>query len=503
MISPLFGAPASLAPTPPPPRSWLVMAGLLAAATGSSQLLDPHVSLTSQAMIYVLAVVIASYTLDWLSSIVCAVGATIALNFFFVPPRWTFEVDSREHFIALVVMLLVALTISHLANRVRRETELATLNAHRALQLQHLATQLANVSTPDEVLTLGRTALATAFAGPCALVPKPEDNTPLPDDPADPQVRDGLRCCLNEAAVLGPGTGRWPGLNAWYVPLGDRGNVVGAACVTPALASDMTGREHAQALCALLAQALWRMQLNNAVLAAQRESQRQHVQNTFLAAVSHDLRTPLAAIVGAATSLQTQRSRLSPEHQERLLDSIVCEASQLCTITDNTLQLVRLASTAQDLQRSWESVEEIVGAVLNRVRQRDPTRRIQCSVPESLPLLKVDPVLISQLIGNLLDNALKYSDITIDLTVRMSAEGMVISVKDRGPGIPEAECERIFQPYARHDQSGQRGVGLGLAVCRAIALAHRGNLTVRQRPGGGSHFSVTLPVEAQPEMEPT
>jgi two-component system sensor histidine kinase KdpD len=482
----------------PSARSWLVVVLLLAAATAVGLVLDSYVTLTSLAMVYVLAVVIAAYRLGWIESTVCAVGAVTALNFFFIPPRWTFEVDNRENLIALATMLVLALVISRLATGLRRETGLARLNERRARQLQALATALASVSSREEVLTVGRASLDAAFVGPCFLVLTTAGNELEHADGLDASVRDGMRQCMADAALLGPGTGRWPGLNAWYLPLGDKGHVTGAACVQPALARDEEGRQHAQALCSLLAQAVWRLRLTASMLAAQGEAQQQQLQSTFLAAISHDLRTPLAAIVGAASSLQTQRDKLSPAEQDRLLGSIAGEASYLSAVTENTLQLVRLSSSAQELRRDWESMEEIVGAVLARVRQRDPGRRIRSRVPEGLPLVKADPVLLAQLLGNLLDNALQYSEGAIDLTVGVEGGELVVSVKDRGAGVPDAEQATIFEPYARGDQAGPRGAGLGLAVCRAIAQAHGGRLTLRRRQGGGSCFSLALPVEQQP-----
>ncbi|MGQ2981649.1 MAG: sensor histidine kinase, partial [Polaromonas sp.] len=317
----------------------------------------------------------------------------------------------------------------------------------------------------------------------------------------DPAVQDGMRCCISEGAVLGPGTGRWPGLNAWYLPLGEKGRVSGAACVQPAPPGDEAGRQHAQALCALLAQALWRLRLAGSLQVAQNEAQQQQLQSTFLAAISHDLRTPLAAIVGAASSLQTQRDKLGLAEQDRLLGSIAGEAAYLSSVTENTLQLVRLSSASQELRRDWEAMEEIVGAVLARVRQRDPGRRIRSSVPDGLPLVKADPVLLAQLITNLLENALKYSDGAVELVVQVQADEMLVMVKDRGEGIPEADQAAIFEPYARGDRAGPRGAGLGLAVCRAIAQAHGGRLLLRRRQGGGSSFVLSLPLEVQPLQE--
>jgi len=203
--------------------------------------------------------------------------------------------------------------------------------------------------------------------------------------------------------------------------------------------------------------------------------------------------------MGAASSLQTQRERLPPAEQDRLLGSIVQEADYLSDVAENTLQLVRLVNTGQALRRDWESLEEIVGAVLARVRQRDTNRRITSNVPAGLPLVRADPVLLAQMLGNLLDNALKYSDGPVTLGVTTHDQTLVVSVKDRGPGVAEAERATLFEPYARGDQSGYRGAGLGLAVCRAIAEAHGGAISVRHRQGGGSCFSVTLPLDlAQP-----
>lgn len=473
------------------------MALLLTAATALGLVLDAHVSLISLAMLYVLVVAISAYRLGWIESVVCAAGAVAALNFFFVPPRWTLVVDSRENFIALVAMSVVALTISRLATGLRRETGLARLNEQRARQLQELATALAAAGSTREVLAMGQAALDAAFERPCFLALVNASSELVGAEGIEGSVKDGLRQCMAEGAVLGPGTGRWPGLNAWYLPLGEKGQVTGAACVQPSQAGDESGRMHAQALCSMLAQALWRLKVAMSLVAAQDEAQHQQLQSTFLAAISHDLRTPLAAIVGAASSLQTQRDKLSPSEKDRLLASISSEAGYLSAVTENTLQLVRLESSAQELRRDWESMEEIVGAVLARIRQHDPNRRIKSKVTEGLPLVKADPVLLAQLIGNLLDNALKYSEGAVDLVACLGQGELQVSVKDRGPGIPDDRQAGIFEPYVRGDRQGSRGAGLGLAVCKAIAQAHGGRLTMSRRKGGGSNFSLTVPVDPQ------
>ncbi len=477
---------------------WARGISLLVAATAAGWLLDSHVSLTSQAMFYVLAVVLVSYTSHWVVSVACALAAVTTLNFFFVPPRWTFEVDSQEHLIALFTLLVVALAISHLTAKLRRKTEQARLNAQRAHQLQALATDLANAQHGSDVVNLGQHALDAAFAGPSTLAcwQALGETGWTPPPPAD--LQDGLHSCMREAAALGPGTGRWPGLNAWYLPLGQTGQMMGAVCIQHIDAADEAGREHAQALCTLLADALLRLKLTTAMQASQAETHRQQDQSTFLAAISHDLRTPLAAVVGAASALQSQGDRLSEQARERLLQSIVSEATYLSTLTENTLQLMQLTNAAQPLQRDWQSVEELVGAVLARLRLRDTDRRITARIPAGLPLVEADAVLLAQLLTNLLDNALKYSSGPVELVANASttstAPVLQLSVKDRGEPIAPDQQQRIFQPYSRSDQSGQHGAGLGLALCRAIATAHGGSLTLHPRQGGGNTFTFAMPI---------
>ena len=481
-------------------HAWIVC-GLLAAATAINLFLDRYVSVTSQAMVYVLAVVLASYTLGWIPSLLCAVAAVTLLNFLFIPPRYTFQVEAQENLFALFTMLAVALVISRLAAALRRETEAARLNERRARQLQEMATELGAATIPAEVHLLAQRQLARAFPGPC-LVALLDAHGELQLQPEQvPAFRDGMQACIREAATLGPGTGRWPGLKAWYLPLRAESHTAGAACVQNVSAYDESGREHAQAICAQAAQALWRLKLSAGMRDAQEQSQWHRAQSTFLAAISHDFRTPLAAIMGAASSLQTQGDRLQPSQQERLLATILSESRHLATLTENTLQLVRL-DHAGELRMDWESVEEIVGSVLARVRDRDVAHRIQSRVPAGLPLIKADPILLAQLLENLLDNALKYSAEIIELEVAQRDDRIALSLHDRGSGIPAGEELAIFEPYHRSDRSGQRGAGLGLAVCRAIARAHGGELSLHARLGGGSTFVLELPVAvAQPATE--
>ena len=481
------------------PRAAATAALLITAATALGAVLDRHVSLTSQAMFYLVAVVIVAYACHRVVALASAVAAVTAFNFFFVPPRYTLEVENREHLIALATMLGVALLVSWLSARVRTESRLAADSERRARELSALATDLLDADDEAGALGAGLRAMQSAFDR-VVLVMLDAGGGLHPAEGLPQPVLQSLRCAIDEAAVIGPGTGRWPGIDAWVLPLGTRGHVIGAVRIEPAPAADELGREHATALASVLAQGLWRLRAAAAGLDARAGLQRQQLQSTFLAAVSHDMRTPLAAIVAAVSSLLEQRERLPVAEQERMLGSIASQARYLSDITENTLQLVSLASAPLPPQREWQSLEEIVGSLVGRLRGGACGARIQARVEEALPLVRGNATLLAQLLANLLDNACKYSEGPVELAAFSAPGAVTVSVKDRGPGIaPETEAH-LFDAFFRGEaKSAQDGAGLGLALCKAIAEAHGGTLVYARRRHGGSSFTLALPLEAQPD----
>jgi two-component system sensor histidine kinase KdpD len=491
-------------------RAWLGMFLLLESVTAIGIALDGAILLTSQAMLYLLAVVVAAHHLDRKASMACAVAAVVSFNFFFVPPRYTLGVTNQGFAVALVTMLAVALLVSQLAARARAQTRQALASASRAAALQGLSVQLAQAESDAQVVQAARAALTSALNGtPCqvalriadALSPAPRwsDGT-QPLEPLPRALGEAFECCARERAALGPGTPRWPDLADWYVPLIGGGTVLGVACVPPPAAQGPAERAallaHVQSLCALAGQAVWRIRWATSARQAQAESAQHALRSTLLAAVSHDLRTPLAVIVGAASALTLQGDRLPEAERRRMLSSIRTEADHLAEVTANTLQWMRLSGDGVRIQRDWESLEEVVGAVLGRVRQREGGRRITAQVPSGLPLVRADPVLLAQLLANLLDNALLHGQGAIDLRVAVTGGGLALEVKDRGPGVDPEVMAQWGQPFVRGAAArAHRGSGLGLAVCDAIVRAHGGEFGVRRRRGGGSCFTALFPID--------
>ena len=484
-------------------------------------LLDGRVDIGNQALILVLASAVAAFWLPPMASVVTCAAGVLAFNFVFVPPRGTFSVDVHQHALLLVTMLAVSWIVALLMARQRQLAEKERMHLMRAEQLRGLGEALRDADDPRTQGPLLRQALTNVTGSPATLLMLPggvsdtadADGCVLLGD-ASADQKAGLWMTLKERHAMGPGTGRHQEQSAWYLPMRGRGSAFGAALLPLASAAGDAGalRVHAQALCDQMGLALERAAALRSAAASREAAQTQALRNTLLAAIAHDHRTPLATILGAASSLSEQDERLSPAQRRRLAATIVDEASQLARLTDNTLQLARLDSPGLVLHADWESAEEIVGTVLRRVRARDPANLVKARVEPKLPLLRCDAVLLVQLLENLVDNALKYGGGTpVEIVAARAADHVLLAVRDRGPGVPAEWQSRIFEafqraappvvPGRRGDQPRPRGAGVGLALCRAIARAHGGELTLRSRRHGGSSFELFLPITAPPTAD--
>jgi two-component system sensor histidine kinase KdpD len=269
-----------------------------------------------------------------------------------------------------------------------------------------------------------------------------------------------------------------------------------------------------QALCDLLGLELERQQAIRSAKLANEEAQSQKLRNTLLTAIAHDYRTPLANLMGAASVIHDQGSRLSATRVGELSHTILDEAQQLNRMTNNTLQLARLDASALDVRKDWESLQELVGSVIHKSKQRFVGAQFHIDMSPHLPLLHCDAILVVQLLENLIENAVKYSPAATRIDIQVTqplADQVRVCVRDQGPGIPDAWKERVFDAFARVDTSplafeshgdhtARRGVGLGLAVCRAIARVHDAKIWIEDAPQGGTAVCVAFPVRHQPEV---
>ncbi|MFT3859123.1 MAG: ATP-binding protein [Aquabacterium sp.] len=484
-------------------------------------LLDGHADLGSLALPLVLAASACGMWWPMRALVPACVVAAMAFNWFFVDPRGTFHVSVHRDALLLLTMLCTSLGSAWLTARQAHASWTARTQAERTRQLLAFSHASREDEAPAET---GRRLMQVAQSmgmAQSALVLRGQEGQVLPssnhaaptlvfEGSPDRAQQDGLMRCMAENHAFGPGTGRHDNQPAWYLPLPGTSGACGAAMFLPSPGAPPAAdtRQQLQALCDLAGHNVQRLHSAHMAEEARQRAQDQAMRNTLLASVSHDYRTPLATIMGAASSLHEQQDRLQPGQQRHLAAVIMDEVMQLSRLTDNALQLARLDTPHVRLNMEWESMEELAGAVLRRSRHRAPGRRIEAVLTPGLPLLRCDAVLIVQLLDNLIDNALKYTapGTLIRLVCEPDAHWLRIAVEDEGPGVPEADRARIFQPFERGRHVGlaglppQRGAGLGLALCQAIATAHGGSLTLHDRSEGGCRFEVRLPCPPSPAL---
>lgn len=481
--------------------------------------LEHRLDLANLAMLMVLASALSSMWLPGWASMLVSALAVLAFNWFFVPPKFTFTVDLYQNALLLLALLLVNWMIAGLVIRQRRLAQSALSLAAQEARLRQWGDTLRDASDPAVHASNLRAALEEATASHVVvsvlryLQGQTDDSTTLQVGHPSGEQLSGLALCVKDGRAIGAGSGRHEQLPDIYLPLRGRGVTLGAALITGAgrLAGGPQLRSHLQALCDQMGSALQRSLMADQERKSREQAQLQATRNALLAAISHDYRTPLATIMGAASALQTQGERMDSQQRQRMAAGIVEESERLARLTDNTLQLARLDAPQVTLRCDWESTEEIVGAVLMRMRRRPQGNRVRAWVEPQLPLLWCDAILVSQMLENLLDNGLKYSwaDTPVELHAKHMGDEWVLTVSDQGPGIAPAWQEKVFEVFQRgetvpsqlHAQT-DRGAGVGLAVCRAIARAHQGELRLLASGQGGCVFECRLPLRGCGQTPP-
>jgi two-component system sensor histidine kinase KdpD len=461
-------------------------------------------------MLFLLGVVVASLTLGRGPSLFAALLSVAAFDFFFVPPYLTFSVTDVRHLVTFAVMLLVALVMSHLTRRVRAPAAAARARERRTAALYDMSRDLGGAVERSELVARAARHIARVFEGDVTVfVPEGAElgvafrsgRTPVSSEELD--VARWVRTNRREAGLSTRTPADARGL---YVPLSTTHGLLGVLAVAPrdpARFSDPEERRFLEAFAAQMGVAVERTQLAEESDRARLESERERLRSALLSSVSHDLRTPLGVIEGSASTLLDESAALDAGTRRDLLLTVREESERLGRRVRDLLDMTRLESGSVQLDLEWQSLEEVVGAALERVERGRVERRVTVELPESLPLLRCDGALVEQVLVNLLENALKYSPpgSPIEVSARDGGGEVVVSVADRGPGVPAGEEERIFEKFQR--ASTQRGgVGLGLAICRAILAAHGGWIQARHRQGGGAVFHLGLPRQDPPAGAP-
>ncbi|WP_306590597.1 sensor histidine kinase KdpD [Geothrix sp. 21YS21S-4] len=502
-------APALLPrPLTSPARNYLLSALAVAAASAAAALVFRRTEQADIIMVYLLGILVVATRFGRGPSLLASLLSVAAFDFLFVPPYYTFAVTDFRHVGTFGIMLLVGVVIGSLTERIRAQARLARGREQRTRALYRLGQELARGGDPAALAEAAVRNAAAQFHSRAAVL-RPDSHrrlAPLPADfPLEEQELAVAQWAFDHGQPAGLGTPTLPGARAAYLPLLGAGGPIGVLGLLPEGNPAWLEPDQRQLLDAFATQTA--LALERAALAEEgardrRRADEERLRNALLSSVSHDLRTPLGVITGAV-SAALETPDLGDADRRELLQSAQVEAQRLHRLVSNLLDITRLESGALDLRTEWMPVEEIVGAVLNRRELAGEAARIRVSLPPDLPLVALDGALMEQLLLNLLDNALKYAPPAspVDIKAWAAGKSLTLSVADRGPGLAPGEEARIFEKLARGEAAaGRPGAGLGLAICRGIALAHGGRIQAVNHPQGGAQFLVTLPVGTPPPV---
>lgn len=495
---------------------WAYGRGLLVVllCTALDWLMFPYFGVANLIMIYLMGVVVVSTRYGRGPSVLASILSVAAFDFFFIPPYLSFAVSDTQYILTFGVMLIVALLLSGLAGRIRRQAELARQRERRTAVLYAMSRDLATHRRVEDLATVAAQHIRDVFDSQVGIFLSGQDGRPVLQRGVqlffefDPKESGVVQWVYDHSQMAGLGSDTLPGAGALYLPLIGARGAVGVLAVRPVRPGRLFDPEQLHLLETLanqIALAIERARLAEEAQRAQVSAETERMRNAILSSVSHDLRTPLATVTGAASSLLEGRDALDPAARHELAQAIYGEAIRLDRLVKNLLDMTRLEAGAVQLHKDWHPLEEVVGAALTRLEERLRGRPVRTQFSPSLPLIPLDGVLIQQVVINLLENALKYAppESPIDLSASATEGRVTFEIADRGPGLRLGDEQRIFDKFYRAGPAREGGVGLGLTICRGIVEAHGGRIWAENRPGGGAVFRFTLPLEGTaPLVEP-
>ncbi len=495
----------------PAPRGWVIAAGAVALATAVGEGLQAVGGNSSVTMGFLTAILAVASTAGLLPSVAAVIASVLAYNFFFLPPLYTFTIADPRNIVALFFFGLAALVASQLASRLREQTLAARTRARTTEELYGFSRKIAAVASLDDLLWASAYQVASMLRlSVVVLLPEGEGLAVRagypPEDVLEEADLAAATLCLRNNKPTGNGSDTLPGARRLFIPLATARGPVGvlgldAGFETPA-ERQLLGpgqRRLLDALADQIAVAIERISLAEDVIQAQRHAETERLRSALLTSVSHDLRTPLAAILGAATGLEAYGASLPHAERADLLRTIREEAERLGQFVANLLDMTRLEAGAVAARREPVDLGEAVGSALRRAGRMLAGHRVLTDLPPNLKLLDLDPVLFEQVLVNLLDNAAKYTPegTTIALGARAAGEMVEVTVEDEGPGIPADIMPRIFEKFVRAEGADRRraGTGLGLAICHGFLTAMGATIRAANRTDrSGAMFTLALPV---------
>jgi two-component system, OmpR family, sensor histidine kinase KdpD len=489
--------------------------GYLVLATFLAFLMYPYFDLPNLIMVYLLGVMATAIQCGRGPAILNSLFSVLAFDFFFVPPRWTFTVEEAKYIVTFAVMFVTAMVISYLGTLIKRQAEAARLQERQTAAMSALSGELAGTRGVENVLQVSVKHISEIFqCDVVALLPDANGKLHLAaGDLASVFHQDIVKelgvaqGAYDDGQMAGWGTQTMPDSPILSVPLKAADATLGVIALRPRdpqseswLLPEQLRHRLLESLAKQVALAFEVERLQKSALESQVVMETERLRSSLLGSVTHDFQTPLAAIMGSASSLLDLQSKIDPIQTQEMLSNIYDEAESLSRLVNNLLDIARLQAGSLRLHKELQPLEEVVGAALNRLEKRLSGRPIATSLPADLPMVPLDASLAEHIFLNLLENSLKYTPPGSPLAIAAVQKDHEIEVEvaDLGPGFPPEDLEKIFEMYYRGpEDNGQKGYGLGLAICRAIVQAHGGRIWAANRPGGGAAIRFTFPLQVQ------
>jgi two-component system, OmpR family, sensor histidine kinase KdpD len=495
-------------------KAYLGSAGFVALALLSGLVLRETLAVSNITLAFLTAVLASAVTYGLWPSLFACLASVLAYNFFFLPPLYTFTVSDPENVVALFFFAVVALIASNLAARVRTQAIAARQRARMTEELYLFSRKLAGAATLDDLLwaTVHQIALMLRVR---VVILLPEDGNLVvkagfpPEDLLDEADLAAARWCWESNQAAGRGADTLPGAKRLFMPMGTGRGSVGVIGVDREEPGTLLTPEQDRLLDALsdqVALAIERVNLVEDVDRARLVAETDRLRSALLTSISHDLRTPLASILGSASSLAAHGEELEATVRAGLMRTIQEEAERLNRFIGNLLDMTRLESGPLQPRGELADLSDVVGATLQRAGKILADHRVEVELAPDLPMLALDMVLFEQVLFNLFDNAAKYAPpgSLIQLRARRDEGVVVLEILDEGDGIPEADLERVFDKFYRvHQVDRQRaGTGLGLAICRGFIEAMKGTIIAQRRTDRqGTAFIIRLPVPVGADLQ--
>jgi two-component system sensor histidine kinase KdpD len=468
----------------------------------------PYFDLANIVMLFLLTVVLVAVKFGRGPAVAAALISVASFDFFFVPPRFSFAVSDIQYLLTFAVMLAVGLITGQMTAGLRYQARIASYREQRARALYEFARDMSSLLQTEQVVEAATKFIESTFHAKVAiLIPDQQERLQIGGSTGaalNIDVRAAAQWAYDKGQAAGAGTDTLPSNEFLYIPLRAPMRTRGVLAIKAGnrrLLMIPEQRRHLDTFAALVAIALERVHYVEVAQQALINMESERLRNSLLAALSHDLRTPLAALVGLAESLELTKPELAGLQRDTAR-AIAEQARRMSSLVNNLLDMARIESGEVKLRREWQSVEEVVGSALKAAQPALAQHQVEVDLPRDLPLVEFDATLIERVLYNLLENAGKYTPAgsTIRIAAGTSKDQLRVTVSDNGPGVLQGQREAIFEKFTRGSrESATPGVGLGLAISRAIVEAHRGKIWAEDNPGGGIRFAFTLPLGTPPQ----